>query len=157
MEYVNISEAVVSSAEMSNNFINFVPSVTDSDSDPTCLPTSFGPRSKKKRSTVLIDSAQTIKIRDNEARERIREQPPRPPTARPFVPLKTINENLEIGGDVRLQFKNSDVVDQADDFVGQVAGVVEKDYVSFEVRQDEENSTGLALRVDGEQPVLLDI
>ena len=80
---------------MSNNFINFVPSDSDSDSDPSCLPTSFGPRSKKKRSTVLIDSAQTLKIRDKEARERIRQQPPRPPTARPFVPLKTINEYLE--------------------------------------------------------------
>ena len=95
MEYVNISEAVVSSAEMSNNFINFVPSESDSDSDPSCLPTSFGPKPKKKRSTVLIASAQTLKIRDNEARERIREQPPRPPTARPFVTLKTINEYLE--------------------------------------------------------------
>jgi hypothetical protein len=80
---------------MSNNFINFVPSDTNSDSDPTCLPTSFGPRPKKKRSTVLIDSAQTIKIRDNEAREQIRAQPPCSPTARPFVPLKQINEYLE--------------------------------------------------------------
>jgi hypothetical protein len=80
---------------MSDNIINFVPSESDSDSDPTCLPTLFGPRPKKKRSTVLIDSAQTMKIRDNEARERIRAQPPRSPTARPFVPLKQINEYLK--------------------------------------------------------------
>jgi hypothetical protein len=36
-----------------------------------------------------------MKIRDNEARKRIRKEPPRPPSARPFVSLKTINENLE--------------------------------------------------------------
>jgi hypothetical protein len=80
---------------MSYNIINFVPSDTDSDSDPSCLPTLFGPRPKKKRLTVLIDSAQTIKIQDNEACERIHAQPPRPPTARPIVPLKQINEYLE--------------------------------------------------------------
>ncbi len=66
-------------------------------------------------------------------------------------------EHFEVGGNVRLQLEDLDIVNQTDEFIWQVGGVINEDDIAFEVGQNEKNVPGLALSIDGEQPVFLDI